>query len=63
MALSYLDLASALRNAWARNRGAAGSEWLALYITSITRGVLGIDIARRGGASVQDIETYLGRDR
>lgn len=63
MALSYLDLASALRNAWTKNRGVAGSEWLALYITSITRGVLGIDIVRRGGASVQDIETYLGRDR
>ena len=58
--LSYLHLASALRSAWVKNRSVAGSEWLALYIASITRGVLGIDLDRAKGASVSDIEIYLG---
>ena len=44
--LSYLDLASALRYVWRRRRSAPGHAWLGLYISAITRGVLGIDIDR-----------------
>jgi hypothetical protein len=62
VAISYLHLASALRRAWAENRRVPGSEWLALYIASITRGVLGIDPSRPAGAHVRDIEIYLGRE-
>jgi hypothetical protein len=61
IALSYLQLAAALRTAWIANRNAAGAEWLALYIASITQSVLGIDVDRPEGFSASKIETYLGR--
>lgn len=61
IALSYLQLAATLRTAWIANRNAAGAEWLALYIASITQSVLGIDLDRPGGFSASELETYLGR--
>jgi hypothetical protein len=61
VAMSYLDLAAALRAVWLDTRSTLGAQWLALYIASITRGVLGIDLERHGGATLADIQTYLGR--
>lgn len=61
VAMSYLDLAAALRAVWLETRSTLGAQWLALYIASITRGVLGIDLERHGGATLADIQTYLGR--
>jgi hypothetical protein len=58
--VSYLQLASVLRSVWIANRKAAGAGWLALYIASIMRGVLGVDLERPGGISADQIETYLG---
>lgn len=60
MLLSYLHLAGALRHVWRRNQGAEGASWLALYISSILHGVVGIDLNRRGGFRPGQIETYLG---
>jgi hypothetical protein len=57
--LSYLELAAVLRTVWKEMRPALGAQWLALYIASITRGVLDIDL-RHGRASLADIQTYLG---
>lgn len=63
LSLTYLDLASALRNVWRRRRSrlAPGHAWLGLYISAITRGVLGIDINRLEATTIKNIDTYLGR--
>jgi hypothetical protein len=58
VALSYLRLAAALRTVWLSERKAAGRPWLGLYISSITRGLLGLDV--RESADVTEIEEYLG---
>ncbi len=63
LSLSYLDLASALRDVWRRSRSAACHAWLGLYISAITRGVLGIDINRLQDTTIEEIEAYLGRAR
>jgi hypothetical protein len=59
MPLSYLQLAAILRSVWINNKKAEGAGWLALYISSIMRGVLGADLERQGGISASQIETYL----
>jgi hypothetical protein len=59
VAMSYLQLAAALRKVWRKARSAPGAQWLALYIASITRGVLNIDLERHGGVTLLDIQTYL----
>ena len=59
--LSYLDLASALREAWQKTPNAAGRPWLELYIAAITVGVVEIDINRPQDTPLGDIETYLGK--
>jgi PD-(D/E)XK nuclease superfamily len=61
VAISYLQLAAALRMAWRHNIRSAGAEWLALYIASITKGVLGMDLERWGGVKLADVQTYLGK--
>ena len=62
VSLSYLDLASALRAVWKDNAHAQGREWLALYIASITRGVLGIDVVKRPqDVELGDLNSYRGR--
>jgi PD-(D/E)XK nuclease superfamily len=60
ISLSYLDLASCLRKVWMRKPSAAGRSWLALYIVSVARGVLGFDINRLHNTSLEDLKTYLG---
>jgi hypothetical protein len=57
LVLSYLDLASALRQAWLRKPKAAARSWLGLYIAAITGGMLGIDIERPRD---EDIKVYVG---
>jgi hypothetical protein len=59
--LSYLDLASALREAWQKTPNAAGRPWLELYIAAITCGVVGIDINRPQDTALGVLETYLGK--
>ena len=61
LSLTYLDLASALRDVWRRSRSAPGRAWLGLYISAITRGVLGIDINRLQDTTIKEIEAYLGK--
>ncbi len=60
VALSYLELAAALRRVWLRRRQAVGHAWLGLYIASITHGLLGLDLRESDGATLTEIETYLG---
>jgi hypothetical protein len=55
--LSYIDLASALRHVWQKNKQAKARVWLGLYIATIMRGVLKIDPRR---AEAADLLTYLG---
>jgi hypothetical protein len=61
VALSYLELAAVLRKVWAETRPALGAQWLALYVASITRGVLGINLERPDNLTLVEIETYLGK--
>lgn len=61
--LSYLELAAVLRKVWSDMRPALGAQWLALYLASITRGVLGINLERQRGIRVPDLQTYLGQNR
>ncbi len=61
--LSYLDLASALRNVWLAHRHAEGRVWLSLYINAIARGVLGFNVDRIQDTDVTDLKTYLGSTR
>ncbi len=61
LGLSYLDFASALRDVWRRSRSAPGRAWLGLYISAITRGLLGIDVDRLQDTTIEVIESYLGR--
>lgn len=58
--ISYLDLAAALRKVWKSKSRAAGRSWLSLYIASVTRGLLGLDIASSAGADLADIKHYIG---
>ena len=58
--LSYVELAAALRNVWHDKRRAPGRQWLGLYIASIIRGLLGVDISSTQGAELKQIQTYLG---
>jgi hypothetical protein len=60
VALSYLQLAGALRKVWAETRPALGAQWLALYIASIMHGILGFNISDET-FNVVEIETYLGK--
>lgn len=60
LGLSYLDFASALRDVWGRSRSVPGHAWLGLYISAITRGVLGIDIDRLKDTTIEAIKAYLG---
>lgn len=60
VALSYLELAAVLRAVWAETRPALGAQWLALYVASITQGVLGINLERPDNLTLVNIETYLG---
>jgi hypothetical protein len=57
LAVSYLELASALRGIWSKAPRAAGRPWLGLYIATITGSMLGIDIKR---PKVVDLKTYAG---
>lgn len=58
--LTYLQLASALRQVWMANKNSTGAPWLGLYISSITAGVLDIDVkARPQDFKRTDIESYL----
>jgi hypothetical protein len=59
LTLSYIELAAALRKVWLKAEDGFGREWLALYIASITGGVLGIEHNKLGRAALSDIETYL----
>jgi hypothetical protein len=59
---SYLELASALRRVWLERPEASGRAWLALYIASITGGLLGIDMSRVQTTELADIKMYLGED-
>jgi len=61
VALSYLQLAAALRTVWLSERKAAGHSWLGLYIGTITRGLLGFDLEE--SFDVSEIETYFGEVR
>jgi PD-(D/E)XK nuclease superfamily len=58
LVLSYLDLASALRRAWLQKPKAVGRPWLALYIATITSGILGMDITK---LQDDDIKAYIGK--
>jgi hypothetical protein len=59
LGLTYIELAAALRRAWLENQDAVGREWLALYIASITSGVLEIKGNALGKVAVNEIEEYL----
>lgn len=61
--LSYLDLASALRNVWLAHHHAEGRVWLSLYINAIARGVLGFSVDRIQDTDVTELKTYLGSTR
>jgi PD-(D/E)XK nuclease superfamily len=61
--LTYLDLASALRQVWQRRRSAPGRSWLGLYISAITTGVLGINVNRLRDTTIDEIDGYLGGGR
>jgi hypothetical protein len=58
--LSYIELAAALRTVWKYKRRAVGRSWLGLYIASITRGLLELDISSSDGTNLAQIQTYLG---
>jgi hypothetical protein len=60
LSLPYINFASALRDVWLRDRKAPGSAWLGLYISAITRGVLGIDLERPQDTTIAEIEAYIG---
>lgn len=62
ISLSYLNLASALRDVWRGHRSAPGYAWLGLYISAITQGVLGVDINRLQDTSIDEIKAYLGSE-
>jgi PD-(D/E)XK nuclease superfamily len=61
VSLPYINFASALRDVWLRDRKAAGSAWLGLYISAITHGVLGIDLERPRDTTIAEIEAYIGK--
>jgi hypothetical protein len=58
--LPYVELAAALRTVWKRRRRAVGRPWLGLYIASITRGLLGLDVSSSANTDLTEIEVYLG---
>lgn len=60
VSLSYLDMASALRTVWRHHESAPGRAWLGMYISTVTRGVLGMEIDRLQDATLKEIRTYLG---
>ena len=60
---SYLDLAASLRKVWKTKRNAVGRSWLGLYIASITRGLLGLDVSRPKGSDLAHFREYLGLGR
>jgi hypothetical protein len=57
--LTYIELAAVLRRVWEENQDAVGREWLALYIASITSGVLKIKGNALEKATLNEIEEYL----
>jgi len=62
---SYLKLATALRKCWLENKGnkdAVGQAFLHLYISTITRGVLGFEPKQLHKVPLTDVATYLGED-
>jgi hypothetical protein len=59
LGLTYIGLAAALRKVWLENQDAVGREWLALYIASITSGVLDIKGKAVEKAALDEIEEYL----
>ena len=58
--LSYVELAAALRTVWKCKRRAVGRSWLGLYIASITRGLLRLEISSAEGTELTQIQTYVG---
>jgi hypothetical protein len=58
--LSYLDVAFALRKVWAAQPQAPGREWLSLYIATVMRHVVGIDVDRLHNTPIGQLERYLG---
>jgi hypothetical protein len=57
--LSYVGLASALRSVWRTQQAAPGRTLLGLYIASITKGVLGVDVNRIHHTPISVLEAYL----
>jgi len=60
--LSYLSLACALRNAWQKCQETPGGPWLKLYISTITRGLLGVHSKRLEHMNLDQIEDYVWED-
>jgi hypothetical protein len=58
--LTYLNLASILRNSFFKYPEAKGRQFLQLYIASITNGLLGIDIDQPHYTELTDFQTYRG---
>lgn len=59
--LNYLQLASALREAWLENNVTIGRAWLGMYIASITAGVLDIDVNNRPeDINLIELQAYMG---
>ena len=58
--LSYTDLAAVLREVWNAQSPSFGKDWLALYIATVMRHVVGIEIEHLHRAPVGKLERYLG---
>lgn len=61
--MSYLTIAGILRYVWQKNKRATGAAWLGLYIASILRGIVGVDLHRSDSVSASQLETYLRGNR
>lgn len=62
VALTYVDLAAALRRVWIahRKREAAGIWWLRLYIATIMRNIRGMQVEHLQELDLCEMHTYFG---
>ncbi|MBI1257654.1 MAG: hypothetical protein GC204_09300 [Chloroflexi bacterium] len=59
MDLSYALMAGSFRRVWLVHRHTASGAWLALYISSVMKGVLGLNPKKLHDLAVSDIVEYL----
>lgn len=58
--LTYLELASALRGVWKEYHHAEGRAWLGLYIATLAKDIVGIDMDQLQYTTVEELNEYLG---